>query len=70
MTRVFITVDETNPLKPVAVLHINGIEIQMSEREFLNLINDAHWAKSHLEAARGAYFCSLATKYKEASCAV
>ena len=71
MTRTFFTLDETNALNPVPVLHVNGFSVALSEREFLNLLNDAHWIAGHLDAARGAYFSKLADKYKETQqCAV
>ena len=68
MTRVFFTIDETNPLKPIPCLHINGCEMKLTEREFMNLMNDMHWVKGHMDGIRSTYFSNLANKYKECSC--
>lgn len=65
MSRVFVTLDETNPLKPVTCLHVNGQELRMSEAEAAGLMSELGWVLGHLSAARKVYYKSLACKYKE-----
>jgi len=65
MTRVFLSLDESNPQKPVAVLHVNGQELHLSELEVYNLNMEIHWAREHIAQALKNNWKNLATKYKE-----
>ena len=65
MTRVSIHIDETNALEPKAVLEVNGIDMVLSEREFMSLYNEMWWACDAIKNGKKAYYSHLATKYKE-----
>lgn len=64
MTRAFITLDETNPLKPVPCLHVNGQELRMSEVEMEGLIAELKWIKDCMRNTRAIYYSHLADKYR------
>lgn len=64
MSRVFVTLDETNPLKPVPCLHINGMELRMTETEAAGLMSELGWVLGHLSASRKVYYKDLASKYR------
>jgi hypothetical protein len=65
MCRVSIHLDETNQLKPVPVLVVNGQECRLSENELTRLIADGMWAEHHILEVKGSYYKSLADKYEE-----
>ncbi len=65
MPRIFMSLDETNPLKPIPCMHINGSEIHLIEAEVAGLIAEMEWIKDSLNAARSTYWATLANKYKE-----
>ena len=65
MSRVFLTLDETNPLRPIPCLHVNGQELRMSETELNGLLAECSWVLGHLSAARKTYYKTLAYKYKD-----
>ena len=65
MTRVSIHIDETDPLHPKAVLEVNGSDMVLSEREFMNLYNEMWWACDSIKNGKKAYYAHLAAKYKE-----
>lgn len=63
--KVFLTIDETNPSKPAAVLHVLGNELALSECQLNDLQAEIHWAKDIISAVRKREWEALATKYKE-----
>lgn len=65
MSRVFLSLDETSPLKPVPCLHINGQELRMSETELNALLAECSWIIGHISAARKVYYKSLLHRYRE-----
>ena len=67
MTRATVHIDETNPLEPKAVLTINGIDMPLSEKEFMSLYNEFWWAADHIKQAKKGYYSNLAHKSKETS---
>lgn len=64
MTRAFITIDETNPLKPVPCLHVNGQELRMSVAELTSLFENVKWVKDCMRNTRAIYYSNLAGKYR------
>lgn len=64
MSRVFISIDETNPNAPKAELHINGRVLMMSEQELSALYENARWAVGHVSDIRRNHWHNLADKYK------
>ena len=42
--RIFITINETNPLEPMPELHINGYRMLLTKFELKNLAAEINWA--------------------------
>ncbi len=63
--RLFLSLDETDPRKPIAVLHVNGRELALSEIELHNLSMEIVWAKEHISEARRIVWSNLAEKYRD-----
>ncbi len=67
MSRIFMGLDETNPMKPVPCIYIQGVEkpLMLSERELHTLVEEIQWILGHISGKRSAEWLNLANKYKE-----
>jgi len=67
MSRIFISLDETDPAKPTPCVHIHGCEyvMRLTERELHVLIEEAQWILGHMSGSRRERWANLANKYKE-----
>ena len=63
--RLFISMDETDPRKPVAILHVNGRELALSETELYNLSMEVIWAQQHISDARKVVWSNLVARYQK-----
>ena len=66
-TRIFASLDETNPLKPVPCVQVNGQEVRLSLAEFDSLITEMIYLREAANKQLSGYYKQLARKYVEVS---
>lgn len=59
MSRVFITIDETNFNYPTPELNVNGQLFRMSEKELNLLAEEIKWVQRAISAIRAAHWKNL-----------